>query len=77
MIIMDEVQLFPAARQAVKYLAADGRFDYIETGSLISIKKMYGIYCIQRTRNLKMESLICHFTWLAVCRTLLIDNIYI
>lgn len=38
-IIMDEVQLFPIARQAIKYLVADGRFDYIETGSLISIKK--------------------------------------
>ncbi len=38
-IIMDEVQLFPFARQAVKYLVADGRYDYIETGSLISIKK--------------------------------------
>jgi len=38
-IIMDEVQLFPAARQAIKYLVKDGRYDYIETGSLISIKK--------------------------------------
>ena len=38
-IIFDEVQLFPQARQAIKYLVADGRFDYIETGSLISIKK--------------------------------------
>ena len=38
-IIMDEVQLFPIARQAIKYLVADGRFEYIETGSLISIKK--------------------------------------
>lgn len=38
-IIFDEVQLFPLARQAIKYLVADGRFDYIETGSLISIKK--------------------------------------
>lgn len=38
-IIMDEVQLFPFARQAIKYLVADGRYDYIETGSLISIKK--------------------------------------
>lgn len=38
-IIMDEVQLFPIARQAIKYLVADGRFDYIETGSLISIRK--------------------------------------
>lgn len=38
-IILDEIQLFPLARQAIKYLVADGRFDYIETGSLISIKK--------------------------------------
>jgi len=38
-IIFDEVQLFPPARQAIKYLVKDGRFDYIETGSLISIKK--------------------------------------
>lgn len=38
-IIMDEVQLFPLARQAIKYLVNDGRYDYIETGSLISIKK--------------------------------------
>ena len=38
-IIFDEVQLFPKARQAIKYLVKDGRYDYIETGSLISIKK--------------------------------------
>ena len=38
-IIFDEVQLSPVARQAIKYLVADGRYDYIETGSLISIKK--------------------------------------
>lgn len=38
-IVFDEVQLFPQARQAIKTLVADGRFDYIETGSLISIKK--------------------------------------
>lgn len=38
-IIFDEVQLFPIARQSVKYLVADGRFEYIETGSLISIRK--------------------------------------
>jgi hypothetical protein len=38
-IILDEVQLCPRARSAIKYLVADGRFDYIETGSLISIKK--------------------------------------
>lgn len=38
-IIFDEVQLFPKARQAIKYLVADGRYKYIETGSLLSIKK--------------------------------------
>mgnify|MGYP003059800120 CR=1 FL=1 len=38
-IIFDEVQLCPKARQAIKHLVADGRYDYIETGSLISIKK--------------------------------------
>lgn len=39
LIVFDEVQKCPTARQAIKYLVADGRFDYIETGSLISIKK--------------------------------------
>jgi len=39
LIIFDEVQLFPLARQAIKHLVADGRYDYIETGSLISIKQ--------------------------------------
>lgn len=38
-IIFDEVQLFPKARQAIKYLVKDGRYKYIETGSLLSIKK--------------------------------------
>ena len=38
-LIFDEIQLFPRARQAIKYLVADGRYDYIETGSLISIRK--------------------------------------
>ena len=38
-IIFDEVQYCPRARQAIRKLVKDGRFDYIETGSLISIKK--------------------------------------
>lgn len=38
-IIFDEVQLFPKARQAIKHLVKDGRYHYLETGSLISIKK--------------------------------------
>lgn len=39
LIIFDEVQMFPFARGMVKYLVADGRYDYIETGSLLSIKQ--------------------------------------
>ena len=38
-IIFDEIQKCPAARQAIKYLVKDGRYDYIETGSLLSIRK--------------------------------------
>ena len=38
-IIFDEVQFFPKARQSIKQLVKDGRFDYIETGSLISVQK--------------------------------------
>lgn len=38
-VIFDEVQRFPVAREMIKHLVADGRFDYIETGSLISIRK--------------------------------------
>lgn len=37
--IFDEIQKYPQARELIKYLVADGRYDYIETGSLISIKK--------------------------------------
>lgn len=39
LIIFDEVQMFPRARAAIKYLVADGRYDYLETGSLMSVKK--------------------------------------
>lgn len=38
-IIFDEIQMCPQARQAIKYLVKDHRYDYIETGSLLSIKK--------------------------------------
>lgn len=38
-IVFDEVQKCPQARQAIKYLVQDGRYDYIETGSLISIRQ--------------------------------------
>ena len=39
LVIFDEVQFCPRARTAIKYLVADGRYDYIETGSLISIRR--------------------------------------
>ena len=39
LVIFDEVQQFPKARQLLKYLVADGRYDYIETGSLLSLKQ--------------------------------------
>lgn len=39
LVVFDEVQLFPQAREFIKHLVADGRYDYVETGSLISIKE--------------------------------------
>lgn len=39
LVVFDEIQNCPRAREAIKFLVADGRFDYIETGSLVSIKK--------------------------------------
>jgi predicted AAA+ superfamily ATPase len=39
LIVFDEVQQYPRARQLIKYLVADGRYDYLETGSLIRLKK--------------------------------------
>lgn len=54
-IIFDEVQQFPKARAAIKYLVADGRFDYIETGSLVSIKKnVKDIVIPSEERHIKM-----------------------
>ena len=54
-IIFDEVQMFPQARAAIKYLVADGRFDYIETGSLISIREnIKDIVIPSEERSMKM-----------------------
>ena len=56
LIIFDEVQLFPKARAAVKYLVADGRYHYIETGSLMSIKKnVQDIVIPSEERHMKMN----------------------
>ena len=55
LIIFDEVQLFPKARAAIKYLVGDGRYDYIETGSLMSIKKnVQDIVIPSEERHLKL-----------------------
>lgn len=55
LIIFDEIQKFPKAREAIKYLVADGRYDYIETGSLISIKdNVENITIPSEERKLKM-----------------------
>lgn len=50
LIIFDEVQLCPLARQAIKSLVKDHRYDYIETGSLISIKKKCAKYTYSKRR---------------------------
>lgn len=58
LIIFDEIQKFPKARQAIKYLVADGRYDYIETGSLISIcENVENITLPSEERKIKMYPL--------------------
>ena len=55
LIIFDEVQLCPRARAAIKFLVADGRYDFIETGSLVSIKKnVKDIVIPSEERHIKM-----------------------
>lgn len=57
-IVFDEVQRFPKAREAIKYLVADGRYDFIETGSLISIKdNVKDIVIPSEERHIKMYPL--------------------
>lgn len=55
LIIFDEVQKYPHARELIKYFVADGRYDYIETGSLISIKEnVKNITIPSEERKIKM-----------------------
>jgi len=57
-IIFDEIQLQPLARQAIKHLVKDHRYDYIETGSLISIRKnIQGIVIPSEETRLVMQPL--------------------
>lgn len=53
LVVFDEVQKYPKARELIKYLVKDGRFDYIETGSLITLK--------QNTRKIQIPSEEMHF----------------
>lgn len=56
LIIFDEVQLCPNARQSIKALVQDGRYDYLETGSLISIKKnVEGIVIPSEEKKIQMN----------------------
>ena len=58
LIVFDEVQLFPRAREAIKALVKDGRYDYIETGSLVSIKKnVKGIMIPSEEEKMKLHPL--------------------
>ena len=58
LIIFDEVQRLPIAREFIKHLVADGRFDYIETGSLISIKRnVEGILIPSEERSMELSPL--------------------
>ena len=68
LIILDEVQLCPRARAAIKFLVADRRYDYIETGSLVSIKKnMQGIVLPSEERPIQMYPMdFEEFLWQAV-----------
>jgi predicted AAA+ superfamily ATPase len=74
LIILDEIQLCPRARAAIKYLVADGRYDYVETGSLVSIKKnVKGIVIPSEERSFKMYPMdFEEFLWAMGNETLMI-----
>lgn len=73
-VIFDEVQRFPKAREAIKYLVADGRCDFIETGSLISIKEnVGGIVIPSEEEKLKMHPLAFDEFLLASGEEMLVD----
>ena len=73
LIIFDEVQMYPRARAAIKYLVEDGRFDYLETGSLMSIKKnVENIVIPSEEHHLKMYPLdFEEFLWATGNETLM------
>ena len=76
LIVFDEVQMYPKARAAIKYLVADGRYDFIETGSLISIREnVKDIVIPSEERHLKMYPMdFEEFAW-ALGEELLVEYI--
>lgn len=76
-ILFDEVQRFPKARESIKYLVADGRYDFMETGSLISIKEnVKDIIIPSEERHLKMYPMdFEEFCW-ALEETPLVEYIH-
>lgn len=76
LIIFDEIQRFPKAREAIKYFVADGRFDFLETGSLISIREnVDGITIPSEERKIRMNPLdFEEFAW-ALDEEMLIEHI--
>ena len=73
-VIFDEVQKFPKAREAIKYLVADGRYDFIETGSLISIREsVEGIVIPSEEEKIKMYPLTFDEYLLASGEDVLVD----
>ena len=76
LIVFDEVQHYPKAREAIKHLVKDGRYDYIETGSLVSISEnVKDILIPSEERNIEMYPMdFEEFLW-AIGRPTLMDSI--
>ena len=76
LIVFDEVQHFPKAREAIKHLVKDGRYDYIETGSLVSINEnVKDILIPSEERDIEMYPMdFEEFLW-ATGRPTLMDSI--
>ena len=76
LVVFDEVQECPPARQAIKHLVADGRYDYIETGSLVSIKRnVKNIIIPSEERHITLYPMdFEEFLW-AICNETMMDAI--
>lgn len=76
LVIFDEIQRFPKAREAVKYLVADGRFDFLETGSLVSIREnVEGITIPSEERKVRMHPLDFEEFTCALGEEMLVEHI--